>query len=189
MIEENQGTTVTSENYGGEGTQTDTISLSKSEYEELVGMKSSYGSLKREFKDLKKALEEKTTTPQQTKAADSTDLVVKTYLRTAGITAEDEVELALTTAKKWGIDVDRLVDDEDFKSKLEKHRTNKANLEATSNIRGDKSGSTAKDSADYWLAKGQPPTPDQVPDSKTRRSIARAFMKGSGNGGKKFYSD
>jgi hypothetical protein len=115
---------------------------------------------------------------------DEPGLIEKGFLRSAGISKEDEVELALTTAKKWGMSVDKLVDDEDFQGKLDKHRTAKANAAATSNIRGNKTGSTAKETAEYWIAKGAPPTAADVPDRTTRAKIVRSMMgheKGSGN--------
>ena len=115
-------------------------------------------------------------------------LLQKAYLRSAQITAEDEVELALTTAKKWDVSIDKLVDDEDFKIKLEKLRTSKANIAATHNLKGGKGPSEAKNTPEYWIAKGVPPTPDQVPDRKTRATIARAMMENQ-KSGKKFYNE
>lgn len=173
MIEqENQGAPVAPEATQGEGAPAeDVITVKKTDYESL---NQTLGSLKRELKDLKKAKEE-APSPQP----ESNELVEKTYLRAAGIAGEEEVKLALETAKKWGMPIDRLVDDEDFKQKLEKHRTQKANLEATSNIRGDKSGGNAKDTLAYWQAKGNPPTREDVPDDTTRRQIVRGMMNSS----------
>lgn len=116
------------------------------------------------------------------------DLVAKSYLLAAGIKAKDEVELALDTANKWNMSLDDLVEDADFQMKLEKHRTQKANLEATSGVRGDKSAGSGVDTPEYWIAKGAPPTAQQVPDRKARAKIARAFMQQS-KSGKQFYND
>src|SRR3990167_5880328 len=106
---------------GGEGEGVaiqDEVKLSKKEYEELIEGKATVGSLKRDLKDAQKALEDaKTTkTPEKTKPEEF-GLLQKSFLRSAGITAEDEIELAKVTALKWGIEVDKLVDDEDFKIK------------------------------------------------------------------------
>jgi hypothetical protein len=161
-------------------TQEDVLTVPKAEYEKL---NQTLGSLKRELKDLKKPKEDSKESP---KPDDS--LLQKAYLRTANITAEDEVELALETAKKWDLPIDKLVDDEDFKIKLEKLRITKANTEATSNVRGSGNQSTAKNDPAYWIAKGTPPTPDQIPDRKVRSKIVRAFMESSKEG-KKFYND
>lgn len=180
MIEqENQAGTVAPEATTEEATE-ETVSLRKSEYESL---NQTLGSLKRELKDLKKSKSE----PQEASPQLDSGLVEKTYLRAAGITKEEEVALALETSKKWGVSLDRLVDDEDFQAKLEKHRIQKANLEATTNVRGDKSGGNAKDSTAYWMAKGTPPSRDDVPDDATRRKIVRDMM-GSSKAKAKFYN-
>ena len=150
-------------------------------------MNQTLGSLKREIKDLKKPKEETKETPKETKTEEF-GLVHKTYLRAAGITAEDEVELALTTAKKWGVGIDKVVDDEDFKIKLERLRTQKSNELATSNIKGGTGASQAKLTPEYWDAKGVPPSPTDVPDRKIRIKIARAMMENK-KSGKKFYND
>lgn len=171
---------------GGEGNeQKETVSIAKADYDKL---NQTLGSLKRELKDLKKPKDEPKETPQETKQPDNS-LLEKTYLRAAQITAEDEVEFALTTAKKWGMEIDKLVDDEDFKVKLEKLRTQKANELATSNIKGGSGSSQTKNTAEYWTAKGVPPTADDVPDRKTRAAIVRSMMANARTNGKKFYND
>jgi DNA gyrase/topoisomerase IV subunit A len=144
------------------------------------------GSLKRELKDLKKAKDE----PKETSSKpEESDLLQKAFLRTADITAEDEVELALETSQKWDISVDKLVDDEDFQIKLEKLRTQKANEAATSNVKGGPGKGNAKETADYWIKKGTPPSRDDIPDAKQRRKISRAFLTANQGGGKTFYND
>ena len=155
--------------------------VSKTEYDELIKTRESYGSLKREFKDLKKSLEER---PQEPAAKAPDALSQKAYLAARGITAADEIDLALATAKKWGMDVDAVVDDEDFVAKLDKVRTTKANAAATSNVAGGNSEASAKSTPEYWIAKGTPPTPDQVPNRQTRASIIRAMMKNGASTGK-----
>lgn len=142
------------------------------------------GGLKRDFKKTVKKSDGKTEKSQP----DDNNLLQKAYLRTANITSEDEVELAIETAKKWDLPIDKLVDDDDFKIKLEKLRVTKANTEATSDLRGSGNQSQAKNEPAYWLAKGVPPTPEQVPDRKVRAKIARSFMANAQNG-KKFYND
>src|SRR3990167_6650213 len=90
----------------GEGEQAETLTIPKKDYETL---NQTLGSLKRELKDLKKTKE--TTETPQTKPTD-TGLLQKSFLRAAGISDAEEVELALSTAKKWGVEVDTLVDDD-----------------------------------------------------------------------------
>ena len=111
-------------------------------------------------------------------------------LRSAGLTHHDDIELAKNTAKKWGVDVDEVLLDEDFKVKLERQQTNRANIEATSGVKGGGGeGSNAKNSPEYWVAKGVPPTREQVPDRKVRANIVRTMMANSKTSGKKFYND
>lgn len=165
--------------------QADVISISKSEYDKL---NQTLGSLKRELKDFKKAKEEPKETPQTNSKPEDNSLLQKAFLRSAQITDSEEVELALSTAKKWGVSVDQLVDDDDFKAKLDKHRINKANIAATSNVRGGAGTSQAKLTPEYWVAKGVPPTAADVPDRRLRGKIARALMDSAKNS-KKFYND
>lgn len=112
----------------------------------------------------------------------------KMALRTAGITHEEDVDLARKTAKKWGMDIDDVLSDEDFKVKLERQQTARANADATSNVKGNGNSSNAKGDAAYWIAKGVPPTAADVPDRKTRATIARALMNNAKDGGK-FYNE
>ncbi len=169
---------------GGEGKETgsENITLSKADYDKL---NQTLGSLKRELKDFKKPKEEPKETPQ---TKPDLGLLQKSYLRAAGISDSEEVELALSTAKKWGVEVDALVDDEDFKAKLDKLRTNKANLAATSNIKGGKGTQESKNTPEFYIARGTPPSATEVPDRKTRAKIARAMIENT-KSGKKFYND
>lgn len=171
---------------GGADSQAETITISKADYDKT---NQTLGSLKRELKDLKKPKEDTKETAQQTKADDNS-LLSKAYLRSAGITGEDEVDLALATAKKWDVSIDKLVDDEDFKIKLEKLRNQKANEIATSGVKGG-GGKTsqAKETSEYWVAKGTPPTPADVPNRAVRQKIVQEMIKVSKNNGKTFYND
>lgn len=165
--------------------ESDVITVAKKDYETL---NQTLGSLKRELKDLKKAKEQAVETPQKNKPEDN-GLLQKSFLRAAGISDAEEVELALSTAKKWGVEVDQLVDDEDFKIKLDKIRTNKANAVAASNVRGGNGGVQAKLTPEYWIEKGVPPTPADVPDKKTRGAIIQTLMKNAKGGSGTFYND
>lgn len=178
------GATQENTNEGGGEATVDTIAIPKSEYEK---MNQTLGSLKRELKDLKKPKEE-SSKETESKPNESNGLLEKAFLRSAQITHPEDVELALATAKKWGVTVDALVDDPDFQLKLEKSRTTRSNVTATSNIRGGSSQSNAKNTPAYWQALGKPPTAADVPDRKVRANIARDMMK-SGKNGKKFYND
>jgi hypothetical protein len=111
-------------------------------------------------------------------------------LRSAGITHQDDIELARRTAEKWKMDIDDVLLDDDFKVKLEKQQTVRANIEATSNIRGGSgTPSSTKNTPEYWLSKGKVPTPEEVGDRKTRAKIMRAFIARNSSSGKTFYND
>lgn len=178
--------TTTSE---GEGeTATETISIPKADYDRL---NQTVGSLKREIKDYKKSKDEPKETPKSNQKPDSDALLQKLErmsLRQAGLTDPEDVELARKTAEKWGVDVDEVLGDEDFKVKLERQQTARSNKLATSNVRGGTGNAQQKFSPEYWIAKGQPPSVADVPDRKQRAKIARAMMANS-KSGKKFYND
>ena len=190
--EENQNGSAPAQSAGdGENkAQEEAVKLTKAEYEELLSHKATAGSLKRQLKDFQKSQEESQKNQENSSKnqPESLGLLQKTYLRAAGITAEDEVELAISTAKKWGMDVDALVDDEDFKAKLDKLRVTKANEQATSNIKGGTGGSSeAKSTADYWLKRGEMPTEGAL-NRKELAKFAREKVK-SEKPGFKFYND
>lgn len=189
MIEEtNQAVTVDTTNNEGAPEADDSVKLTKAEYEKI---QQDLGSLKRENKLLKKPKEtsNEEAPEDNTKLSSLQERLDKQALKAANITHEDDVELARKTAAKWNMDIDEILDDEDFKAKLERQQTNRANIEATAGVKGDKGGSgSAKNTPEYWIAKGVPPTPDQVPDRKTRATIVRAMMADSKQG-KTFYND
>lgn len=167
----------------GEGQNAEVVTLSKEEYAKL---NETVGSLKRDLKDLKKAKDE---TPIKETKTDNLDLVHKTFLRAAGIREEDEVEFALSKAKKWGMDIDKVVDDEDFQTQLGKLRDKKANTAATSDMKGSPGQSEAKNTTAYWKGKGTPPTADQVPDRKVRQKIVKELIaEGKGMGSNPYYN-
>lgn len=180
-----EGVDTTQENNTGESEATvDTIAVPKSDYEKL---NQTLGSLKRELKDLKKSKNETEEIKADSKPSEN-NLIEKAFLRSAQITHSEDVELALATAKKWGVSVDALVDDADFQVKLEKSRTSRANVTATSGVKGSGSTSNAKNTPEYWQGKGTPPTPDDVPDRSARMKIINAMMSNSKTGGRKFYN-
>ena len=106
------------------------------------------------------------------------------------VSHEDDRELARRTAKKWNMEIEDVLEDEDFQTKLKKQQDSRANVEATSKVKGGAGGSSAKNTPEYWLAQGRPPTPEEVPDNATRRKITGAMWKKEhGGGNKKFYND
>jgi len=150
--------------------------------------KKAEGEIK-EMKALKEQLEKKPEAKPD--KSDEFGLLQKTYLRAANIVAEDEVELAKDLQKKTGLDWDKLVDDDYFKSKLEGLRTAKANAAATSNIpRGGSGDSGAKDDPNFWAGKIGPD--GAIPEGMPKHLIAGAFEIAAAktkSGGKTFYND
>lgn len=165
------------------------IKLSKAEYDELVGIKSSYGSLRREFKDLKKSLETKESEPTpSSKPTEEFGLLQETYLRTtAKLETDEEIELAKKIQKETQMPWDRLVRSKYFTAELDGLRTTKANASAT-DVTGGQGGSSGK-GADYWIAKGTPPTAKDIPNRKDRVAVIMAMADNEKNGGGKFYNE
>lgn len=176
-------------NNGGEGeSEVETISIAKADYDKL---NQTLGSLKKENKDLKKPKDPvETSTSNQKEDNALLQKLERLSLRQAGIDHPEDIELARKTAEKWGVDIDDVLADEDFKVKLERQQTNRANVAATSNVKGGAGTTQAKNTPEYWIAKGVPPSATDVPDKATRMKIARQmFTKLGNNNGKKFYND
>lgn len=179
-------------NEGEGGADSETIAVPKSEYDKL---NQTIGSLKRENKDLKKPkdpVETPTSNPKSDEALSQANLrIERLALNQGGLTHSEDVELARTTAKKWNMPIEEVLMDEDFKTKLERQRTTRANTEATSNVRGSSKGvSSAKETMEYWLAKGQPPTPEDVPNKTVRQKIIGEILSANRNNKTlKYYND
>ena len=172
----------------GEG-QVENVTVAKADYDKL---NQTLGSLKKELKDLKKANDKSSETPtKETKVEESALLqkIERMSLRQAGITHADDIELAQKTAKKWGMDIDEVLSDDDFKVKLERQQTARDNALATSGVKGGAGTQSAKNTPEYWIAKGAPPSREDVPDRKTRAKIAKALMANANTSGKTFYND
>ena len=179
-------TAVVDNNEVEEAPEADTITVSRKDYDK---MNQTLGSLKKQQKDWIKAQTAAQETTEKTETKEPNfGLLQKSYLRAAGIVDEDEVELAREVQEKTGMEWDKLVDDDYFQSRLQKFRRSRENIFATANIKGGAESSDAKTKPEYWLAKGQPPTAQQVPNGKLRAQIARAFMA-QAKVGKKFYND
>lgn len=194
MSETNEETSVESTNDTGEGesSEVDTLTIPKSDYEKL---NQTLGSLKRELKDLKKTQDTPKETPQSNQKPD--DALLQRMERLAfkqhNVSHEDDMELARKTAKKWGMDVEQVLEDEDFKVKLGKQQDSRTNVEATSNVRGSNSSqSSSKAKADYWIGKNTAPSDEDVATNKIPREelskIMGHFVTNKGSN-KKFYND
>lgn len=173
---------------GDTNVNNDVVTIPKTEWDTV---NQTLGSLKRELKDLRK-VEKDPEKPQKTSKLSEAELanqrLEKLALRQANITHEDDIRLARETSKKWGVDIEDLILDADFKLKLERQQSERDSIVATTNIRGNNSTSNAKNTAEYWIAKGTPPTPTDVPDRSTRQNIIGQMLSKKGNN-KMFYSD
>jgi len=185
---ENEEVVVETQNNEAEGGELENnfVKVSKEEYDKL---NQTLGSLKRELKDLKKPKETEETA--KTNQPDNVlfERVEKMALRQAGITHQEDIDLMRSLAKKWNVDIEEVVVDEDALAKLERQRTNRSNIEATSGVKGSSGTSSAKNTVEYWKAKGVPPTATDIPDNKLRRKINVELFKANKTGGIKFYNE
>lgn len=161
-------------------------SASSQNFERAKNAEKEAKELKKELEVLREKSEE--SEPQKNQETALLEKLERITLRQADITHSDDIELARSTAKKWNMDIDEVIVDEDFKVKLERQQKSRANTEATSGVKGGGGTSGAKEKPEYWIAKGTPPTAKDVPDRKTRVKIARAMMADA-KIGKKFYNE
>ena len=75
------------------------------------------------------------------------------------------------------MDIDEVLVDDDFKIKLERQQTSRSNVEATSEVKGGAGSSQAKNTPEYWLAKGTPPSASDVPDRKTYSTLVEVARR------------
>lgn len=180
---------VDTQNNEGEGTE-EVVTLPKKEYDKL---NQTIGSYKRQIKDLSKPKEEPKVTLNKPEPDDALlQRLEKQTFKQYGVSHEDDKELTRKTAKKWGMDIEDVLEDEDFQVKLKKQQDSRSNVEATSGIKGSAGQANSKGKSDYWIGKNTPPTDEDVTANKIPRGelakIAKHFMENKGSG-KKFYND
>lgn len=171
----NQAVAEDTTNYGEEGeSMEDVVTLNKAEYDKML---QDMGSLKREVKTLKKPKDTESTSEKTKDNSGLSEKVELLSMQVAGLTKSSEKDLAKKLQKETGLPMDTLLESKYFKSELEDLRTAESNAEATTGIKGDKSGSPGgKSSAEYWIAKGEYPTHEQVPDRAVRKTIRAALV-------------
>lgn len=133
----------------------------------------------------------KTESKSDKKSDEEFGLLELTFLKGEGVKSEEEIEFVEEQLAEAGLTNDKLpklFKNKYFKAQLEEFRTEKANIKATSGVEGGGGESNAKNTPEYWKAKGVPPTKEQVPDRKTRVKIAKALIA-STKSGKKFYNE
>lgn len=118
---------------------------------------------------------------KQTTKSDDFGYDVKAYLKSSGIAAS-EFEFVRTELKQSGLgDVDSLLENEYFQSRLEKHRAIQKTKDATPT--GRRSGGVATDSVEYWLGKPFDEVPSEmklkVVDAKMKKDKSRGMFYNS----------
>lgn len=102
----------------------------------------------------------------------------KAFLVANGVKDAEEVALVQTVMKDTGKTLEQVLESKYFQAELKEMRDAKATADATPN--GTKrSGQSARDTVEYWLAKGELPPADQV---KLRRDVVNARMKAESSG-------
>ena len=114
--------------------------------------------------------------PTKQSKSDDFGYDVKAYLRASGINAS-EFEFVRAELKQSGLsDVDSLLENEYFQSRLEKHRAISRTKDATPT--GKRTGGAATDSVDYWLSRPFEEVPQEM-----RIKVVDAKMKKDKNRG------
>ena len=138
-------------------------------------------------KELKAKLSEFEARPKEEIKPADLDYSQKAYLKASGLQSTDEMALFKEVKKRYKDDVslDDVLESQDFKVKLENLRTTKANQDA-SDTGGSGGASVTKNSAEYYLSKGEEP-PTDAP-----REVRQKYVKlrGESETSKKmFYND
>lgn len=132
--------------------------------------------LLRQLKQVDKKLGTKTEDkPSRTtsKKSDGFDYGEKAYLTSNGIKGSDEHEFALKLQKQTGLELDSLIEDTYFQTKLNEFRETRATANATPS--GTKrSNNSSVDTVEYWIAKGELPP---VAETELRRKVVNARLK------------
>ena len=173
---------------------TETIALSKKEYDELKKAETTIGSMKRELKDLRQKADESKNSPNETKETPKNQteefgLLQRSYLASLGYKDADEVERAKEIQRETGMEWEKLAESKYFQTEMQGLRDAKANAAATDTGAGGAAPSGAKTTPAYWMQKGTPPTKEDVPDRKARAAIIRAMTERERSGGGTFYDE
>jgi len=116
---------------------------------------------------------EKAKQPQDKKEFDYAE---KAYLRSMGVEKED-FPFVFETTQKTGKTLDELLDSKYFQAELKEKREERESQEAIPSGTKRTSGS-ARDSVEYWIAKGELPPADQV---ELRRKVVKAKVDAERN--------
>lgn len=132
------------------------------------------GRLKRAETKLKKSSDGPT--PSKPSTSGGLDYGQKAYLRAEGIKGEAETALVQQFMKETGKDLEKVLESKFFKAELEEMRE-LAKTDAA-NPTGKRTGTTALDSVEYWMAKPLEDVPKDM-----RQKVVNALIKQSENKG------
>lgn len=127
------------------------------------------GRLKRAETKLKKSSDSPTSKPS---TSGGLDYGQKAYLRAEGIKGEAETTLVQQYMRETGKDLEKVLESKFFKAELEEIRE-LAKTEAA-NPTGKRTGTTALDSVEYWMAKPLEDVPKEM-----RTKVVNALIKQS----------
>lgn len=133
---------------------------------------------------MEKAQEPNQKMPKEEKKTDELDYGQLAYLEAKQITTDEEIDFIKGVIKRTGESLKDVLKDEYVLNKLKSLRDAKAVLDATPS--GTKGGapSTAKDTVEYWIAKGEMPPADKP---KLRQQYVNARVEKE-KSGIKFYN-
>lgn len=137
-----------------------------------------YGIAKRfqtklkKIKDVEKEAKAKTEEVEQPQNKKDFDYSEKAYLKSMGI-EKDEYPFVLKEIQNTGKSLDELLDSKYFQSELKEKREEKASQDAVP-LGTKRSSGSARDSVEYWIAKGELPPADQP---ELRRKVVNAKIK------------
>ncbi len=107
----------------------------------------------------------------------------KAYLNANGVKGKDEYDLVAEMVSNTGKDIEELLENKYFQSELKDLRSTRESKNASDATSGSRTGqSSAKDTVDYWVAKGSLPPSYMV---QLRRDVVNAKIKRE-TGGSKF---
>lgn len=135
--------------------------------------------LERQLKQLEKKNPDlfKKTEKKTSKKSDDFDYGEKAYLIANGIKEADEMEFVKDVMKETGKSLDAVVGSKFFQAELKERREDKATADATP--KGSKrSGQSAANTVEYWIAKGELPPKDQ---RELRQKVVNARISKESN--------
>lgn len=103
------------------------------------------------WRDIAQRNKDKKTDTTKTSKSDEFDYGKKAFLTANGIKGSKEIDFVKEEAKKSGLELDELLENEYFQSKLAKFRALNKTADAT--IKGKDSKGVQTDSVEYWMNK------------------------------------